>query len=249
MLVDAAERAPDREALVCGDVHLTYAGFLSCVAAFAHELQALGAAGQRVAVNSGQLAGNRDRDVRDPCGRRTGGAAQPDLQRPRTDGPLVRLAPVIVLCEAARLTSIEPMAVRLEFVSVSALGLAASFSSVPTLGKAGSTCPRFQIQVILATLQYTGGTSGRPKGVNSLHGPMSVNVAQWEGVVTTIEGERVLCVMPLFHVYYVDRALSVGLRARHAGHPAEVSAGHPAGIRSWRSGLHFFREAPRCSPA
>src|SRR5262249_231074 len=62
--------------------------------------------------------------------------------------------------------------------------------------------------------QYTGGTSGRPKGVNSLHGPMSVNVAQREGVVKTIEGERVLCVMPLFHVYATSTALYLSVYAR-----------------------------------
>ncbi len=54
----------------------------------------------------------------------------------------------------------------------------------------------------LVTLQYTGGTTGLPKGVNITHGQLSVNISQREAVwPTRTDNEIVLCVMPLFHVF------------------------------------------------
>ena len=49
-LADAAERAPQREALVCEDERLNYQEYLRCVAGFARELIGFGASGGRVAV-------------------------------------------------------------------------------------------------------------------------------------------------------------------------------------------------------
>ena len=54
MLAAAAAEAPDVEALVDGERRIDYADMLASVAAFAHELQALGARGERVAT----LVGN-----------------------------------------------------------------------------------------------------------------------------------------------------------------------------------------------
>ena len=53
MLARAAERAPDREALVCEDERLSYAEYARCVAGFAAELRELGAAGERVVLLMG----------------------------------------------------------------------------------------------------------------------------------------------------------------------------------------------------
>jgi long-chain acyl-CoA synthetase len=59
-----------------------------------------------------------------------------------------------------------------------------------------------------ATLQYTGGTTGRPKGVNISHGQMTVNISQREAALPTRLGdESVLCMMPLFHVFAVAMCL------------------------------------------
>jgi long-chain acyl-CoA synthetase len=60
----------------------------------------------------------------------------------------------------------------------------------------------------LAMLQYTGGTTGRAKGVNLSHRATAINVAQREGLLPTgRDDERILCAMPLFHAY----ALAMGL--------------------------------------
>lgn len=67
----------------------------------------------------------------------------------------------------------------------------------------------------LALLQYTGGTSGLPKGVNLTHGSLAVNVAQREALLPTDVGsERVLCVMPVFHSYALCMGIFLAFNAR-----------------------------------
>jgi long-chain acyl-CoA synthetase len=66
----------------------------------------------------------------------------------------------------------------------------------------------------LATLQYTGGTTGRPKGVNILHRQIAWNLAQREAWLPTCEGDEViLCTTPLFHVSAVAMCLHLALMA------------------------------------
>lgn len=66
----------------------------------------------------------------------------------------------------------------------------------------------------LATLQYTGGTTGQPKGVNISHGHLAANLIQREARLPTQRGEEVmLCPMPLFHVSAVAMCLHLGVFA------------------------------------
>lgn len=66
----------------------------------------------------------------------------------------------------------------------------------------------------LATLQYTGGTTGRAKGVNISHRQLAFNLAQREALLPTRYGaETVLCVMPLFHVSAVAMSLHLACYA------------------------------------
>lgn len=60
----------------------------------------------------------------------------------------------------------------------------------------------------LATLQYTGGTTGEPKGVDISHGHLVANLLQREARLPTRRGQEVmLCPMPLFHVSAVAMCL------------------------------------------
>ena len=69
----------------------------------------------------------------------------------------------------------------------------------------------------LALLQYTGGTSGKPKGVNLTHRAIATNVAQREGLLPTrSDRERILCVMPLFHSYAMAMGLFLAANCRGA---------------------------------
>src|SRR5262249_57429659 len=64
----------------------------------------------------------------------------------------------------------------------------------------------------LATLQHTGGTTGRPKGVNISHRQMATNISQREAALPTREGdESILCMMPLFHVFAVSMCLHLAV--------------------------------------
>jgi long-chain acyl-CoA synthetase len=67
----------------------------------------------------------------------------------------------------------------------------------------------------LALLQYTGGTTGKAKGVNLTHRSIAINVAQRETLLpTAMDRERILCVMPLFHSYAMAMGLFLAANCR-----------------------------------
>jgi long-chain acyl-CoA synthetase len=67
----------------------------------------------------------------------------------------------------------------------------------------------------LALLQYTGGTTGKAKGVNLSHRAIATNVAQREGLLPTApDRERIRCVMPLFHSYAMAMGLFLAANCR-----------------------------------
>jgi long-chain acyl-CoA synthetase len=65
----------------------------------------------------------------------------------------------------------------------------------------------------VAVLQYTGGTTGTPKGAMLTHANLWANTQQCLGWLAQMpEGmERVLCVLPFFHVFAMTGAMNIGL--------------------------------------
>ena len=67
----------------------------------------------------------------------------------------------------------------------------------------------------LAVLQYTGGTTGTPKGAMLTHGNIFANVVQtvaWTNPAYTLSGEeRYLVVIPYFHIYAFSVCMMTGL--------------------------------------
>jgi long-chain acyl-CoA synthetase len=65
----------------------------------------------------------------------------------------------------------------------------------------------------LALLQYTGGTTGRPKGVMLTHANLSANLRQIQAWFPGSRPgeERVLAVLPLFHVFAMTTVMTAGL--------------------------------------
>ena len=67
----------------------------------------------------------------------------------------------------------------------------------------------------LAVLQYTGGTTGTPKGAMLTHGNIFANVVQtiaWTNPMYTLSGEeRYLVVIPYFHIYAFSVCMMMGL--------------------------------------
>jgi long-chain acyl-CoA synthetase len=70
----------------------------------------------------------------------------------------------------------------------------------------------------LAVLQYTGGTTGEPKGAMLTHANLSAATSQFletasgEPKVVELGCERVLIVLPLFHIYALTVDLLFGIR-------------------------------------
>ena len=65
----------------------------------------------------------------------------------------------------------------------------------------------------IAVLQYTGGTTGTPKGAMLTHANLTVNVGQvraWQNRQAT-ERDRMLCVLPLFHVFAMTTVMNFSI--------------------------------------
>ncbi len=199
MLAATAAAWPTHEALVDRERRLDYAHYLACVAGFAHELQGLGAQGERVAT----LLGNSIEACVAQFAALAAGAQLVPLNPLLTESelaPILRDAEVRVLVVHE---SLLPMAGQ--------LAADAGIAHLITVGAgtrhldawpAGSVAlPALPEPDTLALLQYTGGTTGRAKGVELTHAAIATNVAQREALLPSRPGERVLCVMPLSHAY------------------------------------------------
>lgn len=65
----------------------------------------------------------------------------------------------------------------------------------------------------IALFQYTGGTTGTPKGAMLTHANVTANAEQvriWLGEVDP-DGERMLCVLPFFHVFAMTAVMNLGI--------------------------------------
>lgn len=65
----------------------------------------------------------------------------------------------------------------------------------------------------VAVLQYTGGTTGTPKGAMLTHANLTTNVQQIQDWTTNLEPgvERVMGVLPFFHVFAMTTVLNYGV--------------------------------------
>jgi long-chain acyl-CoA synthetase len=200
MLQEAARQAGDHEALVSEGERLTYADYQSCAAGFAEELIRLGAAGERVAL----LMGNSI----DLCialfGTHAAQAVTVPLNPAYTERELRQILtdaqPHVLLYDSVSAAVAAPLAAELKVPHVMRIGEAGRRLDA-WRGK-GLALPPLPTPEQTACVQYTGGTTGRSKGVQLSHRSMAINVAQREAVLPTRTGiERLLCVMPLFHTY------------------------------------------------
>ena len=207
MLRETAARWPEREALVCGSERLSYAGYLAAVASFANELVALGARGDRVAL---VLGNGPDICIGTFAVHAAGAQVVPlnPLYTGRELGLILDDAePGIIVCDGTLAATLGPLAARCGARQLIVLG--------DERGRR-LTEPRSVITLPeplpspddLGTLQYTGGTTGVPKGVDCRHSAIAINVAQRDALVPAErDGERILCVMPLYHTYAVAMCL------------------------------------------
>jgi long-chain acyl-CoA synthetase len=215
MLADAARRRPDAPALVCGDDRLSYRAYAACVAGFAGLLHERGIGrGARVALlmsNSADLAIAA-------FGVQAAGAQVVPLDPAYTAselGPMLEDAEsALVVCDARVVATLDAASASMPRLVV---GDAPGQQRLVARRDQPALAERLPLPepAWLSTLQYTGGTTGRSKGVELDHAAVSINVSQREAVVsTTADDERVLVVTPLFHVYAVAMGLYLAAYAR-----------------------------------
>lgn len=201
MLMHAADSAPEREAIVCQDERLTYQEYLRCVAWFADELLGLGVERKRIVLILGNSVDICVAMFATHAARAQAVPLNPLYTAREFRELLDDAAPHVVLYEEDVRRLVEPLVDELGIPHRICIG-----SGERRLTKwryaADRPLPPLPNPEDLATLQYTGGTTGRAKGAYLSHGAIATNVSQREALLPTRKvGERLLCVMPLFHIY------------------------------------------------
>ena len=98
----------------------------------------------------------------------------------------------------------------------------------------------------LAVIQYTGGTTGSPKGAMLTHANLTAACSLYSEVITRgdeglrVGEERFLCILPLFHIYSLTVVMLLGFRLGADSCFIRVrSRGRPQGHRRKEDhGLH-----------
>lgn len=213
-LVDAARQAPTTPALICGDDALDYRAYAACVAGLARELSRWSAPGGRIAV---LMANSIDIAIASFAVQAAGLQLVP-LNPAYTAH---ELAPILINAEPAGLihdADCAPAVVELARQHGIQHRWAVGTGNRLTQWRHDAVdLSRFPLPSpeTLSTLQYTGGTTGRSKGVNLTHAAVSINVSQREALLPTrLDDERVLAVTPLFHVYAVAMGLYLAVYCR-----------------------------------
>jgi long-chain acyl-CoA synthetase len=216
MLAEAAAAAGDRTALVCGETSLTYTEYVRCVGGFARLLQGLGAGpGERVAL----LLGNSAEMAIAMFGVHAAGAQAVPLNPIYTERELRLIlgdaAPIAIVHDDATEALVTALAAELRIAHRLKVGQGGRDLAAWRADARAALPEPLPDPASFATLQYTGGTTGRPKGVNNAHDQMAINLAQRDALIPgRMDGERVLCVMPLFHVFAVSTCLHLAAYCR-----------------------------------
>jgi long-chain acyl-CoA synthetase len=115
--------------------------------------------------------------------------------------------------------------------NVVSLGKSAPTSNIPSLDELTAVCDPIDDQgrggADMAYLYYTGGTTGRSKGVIITHEHMLVNTLQWANATGPGRDDVLLIIAPMFHVAGGMNALASAILAAGASFmnkfdPAEV---------------------------
>ncbi len=205
MLQDSASRFPENEAIVFENTRVTYRQLTAEVAGLASRLSKLGAKGQRVAIVMPNGLGIVVAIYAVYAAGAQAVPLNPDYTE-REINEILRDANVLVtLCGQAQYQRVGQ---QLDVLSEKP-------AIVLTLPSSGSVCSEQPLSEFVlpsptdfAKLQYTGGTTGRSKGVMLTHENVAVNVLQREALIPMRPGiERILCVTPLYHAYATAMAL------------------------------------------
>ena len=218
LLPKAASR-PDKVALVAGDREITYTELEDRVRRAAAALAGLGVRkGDRVAL----VLGNVPEFVEAlHAAWRIGAAAVPlnvMLTAEEVGYVLADAEPAAVVADRAFLTTVLAVEQRVPTGHVLVIGdgpaPGGTVSWEEALAAAGDAPEADVGEEDLALLQYTAGTTARPKGAMLTHGNLLANLDQISQVPALREAESdvILLVLPLFHIYALNVILGITIR-------------------------------------
>jgi long-chain acyl-CoA synthetase len=212
MLDEASQQSSQSTAVIHEGRQLTYSEYLRCVAGLSRKLQSFSAdqslRGQRVAL----ICGNSLEMAVGLFAAHASGAQIVPINPIYTARELLHILsdaePMIVIYDISIDEIVQPLFEKLSIHhSIGVGGATGEFFDV-WRDDIEISLPEMPDPDDFATLQYTGGTTGLPKGVDITHRQLATNISQRESRWPTREGvEKVLCVMPLFHVYASSMAL------------------------------------------
>ena len=205
MLARSTAHYRHHEAIVAGEVRLTYDMLEGAVAALAARLAERNVRGGRVAV----VMGNGAAIVVALHAIWAAGAQAVPLNPDYTER---EVAEILVDAEARALVCGTPQSERLGALLSRSVGNPVFVLDDDDLGRliagAAAELPPLPSPDSPAILQYTGGTTGRSKGVDLTHRAVAINVLQRDAAIPMRAGaERILCVTPLYHAYATAMAL------------------------------------------
>ncbi|WP_406335821.1 4-coumarate--CoA ligase family protein [Streptomyces sp. NBC_00203] len=140
-----------------------------------------------------------------------------DIAKQLTDAKATMLITVSALLpqaqEAARTVGITPE----NLIVLDGDGAAATgHPNADDLLAPGAPAPQvdFDPATHLAVLPYSSGTTGNPKGVMLTHRNLVANMAQIRSLLAMSSDDRILAVLPFFHIYGMTVLLNAALQAR-----------------------------------
>lgn len=211
LLARAARLCPERTALVCGDRRLDYQRYAAQTWATARRLRGCAGRGARVAT----LLGNSDLACVMTLALQCAGNQHVPLNPLYTARELEFILrdaqPALLVADAPSGAIAAPLAAALGIRLVMEDEARAWMESQP--GQQEAPADDSDVQAP-ALLQYTGGTTGHPKGVILGRDAIATNVLQRELALPTRYGaDSVLCAMPLFHSYGMAMGLFLAASA------------------------------------
>ncbi|HVL37324.1 MAG TPA: AMP-binding protein, partial [Burkholderiales bacterium] len=194
-LADAATRVPARTALICGERSLDYAGYLRGAAGCARELIARGASGSRVLF----LAGNSIETAVAMMGTLAARAQMAPLNPGLTARELLPLArdvePAVIVADGACADKARTLAAEAGVREV----LVLAPDALPAAAALPEPLPGPEDW---ATLPFTGGTTGVPKGAAHRHRNIAWFFRQMYSLWPVGFDDNVfLNVAPMFHIW------------------------------------------------
>jgi long-chain acyl-CoA synthetase len=198
----AADLSPDHTAIICDDDQINYRQYRHAAGVFAHKLQALDCKGKRIVV----LMGNSIETSIAIYAIWAAGGVLVMLNPMYTEnelGPLIEDAdPCAIICADVLQEKVSPIADAKGVGKVIVLGpMAIKYTDLLAAAEQPLPEPRPDAGDV-ASLQYTGGTTGLPKGARHLHGSIVHMTRQIQWCWSEKPNTNIwLNVAPQFHIW------------------------------------------------